>query len=234
MCILEVENLSKSYEISAPYILKKKRKTVVSKFSMKVKRGKTIGLVGDSGCGKSTIARCLVNIEEADSGIIKIDGKTVYSKGMEKENINLFNELDTKKKIQIILQDSYASLNPKRKIGKMICEALMIHEKTLSKKEAEEIVCQYMELCGLEKNFFNRYPHELSGGQRQRVCVVRALVLKPEIIICDEITSALDVSVQAKILNLMLDLKEKFNLTYIFISHDKDVVECFCDRIINL
>ncbi len=234
MCILEVENLSKSYEISAPYILKKKRKTVVSKFSMKVKRGKTIGLVGDSGCGKSTIARCLVNIEEADSGIIKIDGKTVYSKGLEKENINLFNELDTKKKIQIILQDSYASLNPKRKIGKMICEALMIHEKTLSKKEAEEIVCQYMELCGLEKNFFNRYPHELSGGQRQRVCVVRALVLKPEIIICDEITSALDVSVQAKILNLMLDLKEKFNLTYIFISHDKDVVECFCDRIINL
>ncbi|MBC2577073.1 ABC transporter ATP-binding protein [Peptostreptococcus russellii] len=234
MCILEVENLSKSYEISAPYILKKKRKTVVSKFSMKVKRGETIGLVGDSGCGKSTIARCLVNIEEADSGIIKIDGKTVYSKGLEKENINLFNELDTKKKIQIILQDSYASLNPKRKIGKMICEALMIHEKTLSKKEAEEIVCQYMELCGLEKNFFNRYPHELSGGQRQRVCVVRALVLKPEIIICDEITSALDVSVQAKILNLMLDLKEKFNLTYIFISHDKDVVECFCDRIINL
>lgn len=234
MCILEVENLSKSYEISAPYILKKKRKTVVSKFSMKVKRGETIGLVGDSGCGKSTIARCLVNIEEADSGIIKIDGKTVYSKGLEKENINLFNELDTKKKIQIILQDSYASLNPKRKIGKMICKALMIHEKTLSKKEAEEIVCQYMELCGLEKNFFNRYPHELSGGQRQRVCVVRALVLKPEIIICDEITSALDVSVQAKILNLMLDLKEKFNLTYIFISHDKDVVECFCDRIINL
>lgn len=234
MCILEVENLSKSYEISASYILKKKRKTVVSKFSMKVKRGETIGLVGDSGCGKSTIARCLVNIEEADSGIIKIDGKTVYSKGLEKENINLFNELDTKKKIQIILQDSYASLNPKRKIGKMICEALMIHEKTLSKKEAEEIVCQYMELCGLEKNFFNRYPHELSGGQRQRVCVVRALVLKPEIIICDEITSALDVSVQAKILNLMLDLKEKFNLTYIFISHDKDVVECFCDRIINL
>lgn len=234
MCILEVENLSKSYEISAPYILKKKRKTVVSKFSMKVKRGETIGLVGDSGCGKSTIARCLVNIEEADSGIIKIDGKTVYSKGLEKENINLFNELDTKKKIQIILQDSYASLNPKRKIGKMICEALMIHEKTLSKKEAEEIVCQYMELCGLEKNFFNSYPHELSGGQRQRVCVVRALVLKPEIIICDEITSALDVSVQAKILNLMLDLKEKFNLTYIFISHDKDVVECFCDRIINL
>lgn len=153
---------------------------------------------------------------------------------MEKENINLFNELDTKKKIQIILQDSYASLNPKRKIGKMICEALMIHDKTLSKKEAKEIVCQYMELCGLEKSFFNMYPHELSGGQRQRVCVVRALVLKPKIIICDEITSALDVSVQAKILNLMLDLKEKFNLTYIFISHDKDVVECFCDRIINL
>lgn len=234
MYILEVENLSKSYEISVPYIFKKKRKTVVNKFSMKVKRGETMGLVGDSGCGKSTIARCLVNIEEADSGTIKINGKTIYRNELKKEKINLFNELETKKKIQIILQDSYASLNPKRKIGKMICEALMIHEKTISKKEAEDMVCEYMELCGLEKSYFNRYPHELSGGQRQRVCVVRALVLKPEIIICDEITSALDVSVQAKILNLMLDLKKKFNLTYIFISHDKDVVECFCDRIINL
>ena len=234
MCILEIENMTKSYETSAAYILKKKRKTVVDNFSMKVGKGEIVGLVGDSGCGKSTIARCVVNIEEPDRGIIKIDGKTVYEKEEKKAKVNLFNQLETKKKIQIILQDSYASLNPKRKIGKMICEGLMIHEKGLSKAEAEKRVCDCMELCGLEREFFNRYPHELSGGQRQRVCIVRALVLKPEIIICDEITSALDVSVQAKILNLMLDLKEKFNLTYIFISHDKDVVECFCDRIIKL
>ena len=226
--------MTKSYETSAAYILKKKRKTIVDNFSMKVGKGEIVGLVGDSGCGKSTIARCVVNIEEPDRGIIKIDGKTVYEKEEKKAKVNLFNQLETKKKIQIILQDSYASLNPKRKIGKMICEGLMIHEKGLSKEEAEKRVCDCMELCGLEREFFNRYPHELSGGQRQRVCIVRALVLKPEIIICDEITSALDVSVQAKILNLMLDLKEKFNLTYIFISHDKDVVECFCDRIIKL
>lgn len=234
MIILEVDNLNKSYEISKTGLFKKKRRKVVGNFSMKIEKGDCIGLVGDSGCGKSTIARCLVNIETPDCGTIKIDGETIYKKIGHKEEINMYSELDIKKKIQIILQDSYASLNPKKRIGEMITDAILIHEKDLKIEKAEERVKAYLELCGLRSEYYDRYPHELSGGQRQRVCIVRALVLKPEIIICDEITSALDVSVQAKILNLMLDMKEKFNLTYIFISHDKDVVECFCNKIIKL
>lgn len=234
MGILEVENLNKSYDFSKAYIFKKKRKVIVDNFSMNIEEGECVGLIGDSGSGKSTIARCLVNIEKADSGSIKIDGESIFEKKDNMKEINHFKKLDTKKKIQIVLQDSFSSLNPKKKVGKMITEAILIHEKDIARKEADKRVKEYFELCGLRKEYFDRYPHEFSGGQRQRVCIVRALVLMPKIIICDEITSALDVSVQAKILNLMLDLKEKFNLTYIFISHDRDVVECFCDRVINL
>lgn len=228
--ILEIKDLNKSYTFSKGIFGTKEEKQVLKDFSMELKKGERLGLVGDSGKGKSTIAKCLVNIEEADSGRIYIDNKLVF----EKNKVNRYSELSVKKKIQIIMQDSSAALNPKKRVGDLIAKAVLLYNKEMKKEEARKIVEKYFELCGIQKEFYERYPHEMSGGQRQRVCIARALVLEPDIIICDEITSALDVSIQAQILNLMLDLQEKLGLSYIFISHDKEVVDCFCNRIIRL
>lgn len=233
MSILEVKNLSKKYCVSNGFLKNKRFISVLDGFNMTLDKGEIVGLVGNSGSGKSTIARSLVNLEEPDFGEIVIDGDLIFKKDG-REIINRYKDLKIKKKIQIIMQDPYSSLNPKQKVGNIILDGLLLHNSGLERKEAVERVKKYFELVGLPLSFFYKYPHELSGGQRQRVSIARSLILEPDILICDEITSALDVSIQAQILNLMLDLKERLNLTYLFISHDMDVVECFCDRVIKL
>lgn len=246
MNILQIRELTKSYDLG-----RHGKKRVLNGFSMNIEKGEIVGLLGDSGCGKSTVAKCITNIETPEKGEIILDGETIFSRNMGDENknrkiniidslsgnkdtgdiyINRFSELSVKKKIQIIMQDPYSSLNPKKKVGKSISNGVLIHDKNIEKKDAEKRVKRCFEMCGLQSSLYDRYPHELSGGQRQRISIARALVLEPEIIVCDEITSALDVNVQAQILNLMLDLREQLNLTYLFISHDRDVVDCFCNR----
>lgn len=244
MNILEIRELTKSYDLG-----RHGKKRVLNEFSMNIKKGDIVGLLGDSGCGKSTIAKCITNIETPERGEIVLDGEIIFNKNMVRKNrksniienlfrnkntgnvyINKFSELSVKRKIQIIMQDPYSSLNPKKKVGKSISDGVLIHYRNIEKKDAEKKVKKCFEMCGLHSSFYDRYPHELSGGQRQRISIARALVLEPEIIVCDEITSALDVNVQAQILNLMLDLREELNLTYLFISHDRDVVDCFCNR----
>lgn len=232
MNILEARNINKTFMESKGFFAKNREKKILVDFNFYINKGEIVGIVGKSGCGKSTFAKCLVNIEQPDSGEILIDGEIVFDKKVnsKKPDINKYSSLEVKKKIQIIMQDQYSSLNPKIKVGKSVLDALLIHDTTINNKSALSKVTKYFNLCGLKENDIDKYPHQLSGGQLQRVSIARALIFEPEIVICDEITSALDVSIQASILNLMLDLKEKFDLTYIFISHDNDVLDCICDR----
>lgn len=232
--ILEVRNLKKEYN-SRSLIFKKPPKKVLDGFELDLKKGEILGLVGDSGCGKSTLAKILLGIVKPDQARIVIDGKEVFDSY---KGIDLYKDRKKswyiKDKIQIIMQDPYESLDPKQMVGKMIVDGLRKHDKSLSKEEAIGIVKETFLLCGLEEDYFYRFPHELSGGQRQRISIARTLVLRPDIIVCDEITSALDVSVQAQILKLMLDLRDRFDLSYILISHDKRLVDMFCHRVINM
>ena len=181
------------------------------------------------------MVKCLTGIEEPDAGEIFIDSTKVFEKKLgNKTKINLFSTLEIKKKIQIIMQDPYTTLSPKRRVSSLALEALKLYEPNLSSDYIRKIVESYFFMCGLGKEYMDAYPHELSGGQNQRVCIASALVLSPKILICDEITSALDLSVQAKIMNLMMDLREKLGLTYIFISHNLELIDCFCDRKLEL
>lgn len=196
----------------------------VDDVSFDVKPGETLGLVGESGCGKTTIGRALLRLVNPTGGQVLFDGKDVskYSSS---------NLKDLRKDLQIIFQDPYASLNPRIAVGNAIMEGLQIHNIMSNDKERKEYVLDLMNKVGLLKRHFDNYPHEFSGGQRQRVCIARALALKPKFIVCDESVSALDVSVQAQVLNLLTSLREEFNLTYIFISHDLSVVKFLSDRI---
>ena len=196
----------------------------VDDVSFDVKPGETLGLVGESGCGKTTIGRALLRLVNPTGGQVLFDGKDVskYSSS---------NLKDLRKDLQIIFQDPYASLNPRIAVGNAIMEGLQIHNIMANDKERKEYVLDLMNKVGLLKRHFDNYPHEFSGGQRQRVCIARALALKPKFIVCDESVSALDVSVQAQVLNLLTSLREEFNLTYIFISHDLSVVKFLSDRI---
>jgi len=196
----------------------------VDDVSFEVKPGETLGLVGESGCGKTTIGRALLRLVNPTGGQVLFDGKDVskYSSS---------NLKDLRKDLQIIFQDPYASLNPRIAVGNAIMEGLQIHNIMSNDKERKEYVLDLMNKVGLLKRHFDNYPHEFSGGQRQRVCIARALALKPKFIVCDESVSALDVSVQAQVLNLLTSLREEFNLTYIFISHDLSVVKFLSDRI---
>ncbi|WP_331774385.1 ABC transporter ATP-binding protein [Sulfurospirillum sp. 1612] len=222
--LFEVKNLKKHYEISqglfkAPNIVK-----AVNNISFNVKKGEILSIVGESGCGKSTTAKMLMTIEKPTEGAIIFQG----------QDITKFTPHELKeyrKKVQIIFQDPYSSLNPRWKVGKIIAEPLKLNTD-LSDQEIEKKVYEIMDKVGLQKDWFHRYPHQFSGGQRQRIGIARALILNPEIIICDEPVSALDVSIQAQVLNLLLDLQEEFNLTYVFISHDLSVVEHISDRIV--
>ena len=195
----------------------------VDDVSFTIKRGTTMGLVGESGCGKSTTGRTILRLIEKTAGTILFNGEDVSS-----ANRKRLRELRTK--MQIIFQDPYSSLSPRLPVGEIIGEAVREHN-LVPKDQYNDYITQVMLNCGLQEYHKDRYPHEFSGGQRQRICIARALALKPEFIVCDEPVSALDVSIQAQIINLLKDLQEKMNLTYLFISHDLSVVEHVSDTI---
>ena len=197
----------------------------VDDVSFEVFPGETLGLVGESGCGKTTLGRTLLRLSPARSGEVIFDGKDIL-------NISDKEMKALRQEMQIIFQDPYSSLNPRMTIGNAIMEPMTVHGILSNEKERRNRVVELLETVSLEERHFNRYPHEFSGGQRQRICIARALALNPRFIICDESVSALDVSVQAQVLNLLMELRDKFQLTYIFISHDLSVVKLMSDRMI--
>lgn len=222
--ILQAKNIKKHFPIKKGLLLREVASVkAVDDISLTVKKGETLGLVGESGCGKSTLGRTLIRLYEPTGGEIFFNGDNFLSMKGE--------ELRRKRRnIQMIFQDPYASLDPRMTVGQIIRQPMDIHGVG-SASERTQRVLELIELVGLRKSYVNRYPHEFSGGQRQRISIARAIALNPELIICDEPVSALDVSIQAQILNLLKDLQEKLNLTYIFISHDLSVIEHTCDRI---
>ncbi len=222
--IFQINNLKKHYEINLGLFKAPKIVKAVDDVSFEVKKGEILSIVGESGCGKSTTAKMILKIEEPTAGEILFEGADITKlKG------NALTEY--RKKVQIIFQDPYSSLNPRWKVGQIIAEPLALNSD-MSKREIKERVLYLMEKVGMLPEWYDRYPHQFSGGQRQRIGIARALALNPEIIICDEPVSALDVSIQAQVLNLLLDLQEEFNLTYIFISHDLSVVNHISDQIV--
>lgn len=216
--ILEVRNLKKYFNTPKGLL------HAVDGVTFSIERGKTLGVVGESGCGKSTTGRAVLRLLEATDGEIIFEGKNIRNYG-KAEMVKLREEM------QIIFQDPYASLNPRMTISEIIAEPLIIHKKCKNKEELQEKVAKLMETVGLSERLTNTYPHELDGGRRQRIGIARALALNPKFIVCDEPVSALDVSIQAQVLNLMKDLQEEFGLTYMFITHDLSVVKHFSDDI---
>ena len=224
--ILEIKNVSKFYNTSKNLFRNNKSFKALSQISLKLFKGETLGLIGESGSGKTTLSNAILKIHEFEKGEILFKGKDI-SKIKEREL------LEFRKNVQIIFQDPYASLNPLQNIFQIISEPIKFHRICL-KNEVYEKCKELIADVGLNENFLSRYPHELSGGQRQRVCIARAISVNPEVLICDESVSALDVSIQARVLNLLNLLKKKYNFTYIFISHDLSVVKYMSDKIIVL
>lgn len=222
--LLEVKGLSKYYTAQSNKILNKRKDIkVVEHIDLSIYPGEVFGLVGESGCGKSTFAKMLVNVIQPTMGQISYKGKPYSAMSRQQKK-------EYHRQIQIIFQDPYSSLNPKKKIGWILEEPLKIHTE-LASKDRKLKVEEILEVVGLDASFKGKYPNELSGGQRQRVSIAAALMLNPELIIADESVSALDVSIQSQILNLMKKLQEEKNLTYLFISHDLNVVQYMSDRI---
>ena len=222
--ILQVSHLKKYFPIKGGMFGKQIGAVkAVDDISFNIKRGTTMGLVGESGCGKSTTGRTLLRLIPKTDGTVLFNGKDIYS--MDHKELR-----DLRTKMQIIFQDPYSSLSPRLPVGEIIGEAVREH-KLVPKEEYDEYLNKIMDDCGLQTYHKDRYPHEFSGGQRQRICIARALALNPEFVVCDEPVSALDVSVQAQIINLLKELQEKRNLTYLFISHDLSVVEHISDTI---
>jgi oligopeptide transport system ATP-binding protein len=222
--LLRVENLVKHFPIYRG-ILQRQVGAVraVDGVSFAVKRGETLGLVGESGCGKSTTGRAVLQLHRPTSGHVYYDGTDLVSLASE-------DMRKMRRKVQMIFQDPYASLNPRMTVGEIIGEPLQVHT-TVSKKELQDRVAQLLELVRLNPSFSVRYPHEFSGGQRQRIGIARALALQPSFIVCDEPISALDVSIQAQVVNLLEDLQKEFTLTYLFIAHDLSMVRHISDRV---
>ena len=221
--ILDVRNLSKSF-FTREGLFGKKEFKAVDQVSFKLARGKTLGVVGESGSGKTTVGLSLLRLHQATSGQAIFDGKDILS--MSNKEF-----LQYKRRIQIIFQNPYASLNPRFTIGQILMEPMRIHEIGQNDAERAKMAQQLLDKVGLPSTAFHRYPHEFSGGQRQRIAIARCLTMKPEVLVCDESVSALDVSVQAQVLNLLQDLQEEFGMSYIFISHDLAVVKYIADQV---
>ncbi len=222
--ILEVKDLKKYFPIKSGVFSKQKGEVkAVDGISFKIKRGTTMGLVGESGCGKSTVGRTILRLIDKTDGSVLFHGKEVF--GLNRSELR---ELRTN--MQIIFQDPYSSLSPRLPVGEIIGEAVKEHN-LVPRNEYEDYLDGIMAACGLQSYHKDRYPHEFSGGQRQRICIARSLAVNPEFIVCDEPVSALDVSIQAQIINLLKDLQEERNLTYLFISHDLSVVEHISDTV---
>jgi oligopeptide transport system ATP-binding protein len=222
--LLEAKNIKKYFPIHKGLLLREVGSVkAVDDVSLTIRKGETIGLVGESGCGKSTLGRSLIRLYEPTSGEIAFNGKD-YRK------LSGSALRKTRRNIQMIFQDPYASLDPRMTVGQILLQPFEIH-KLLKPEERAARVKELLQIVGSKASHVNRYPHEFSGGQRQRICIARAIALDPELIVCDEPVSALDVSIQAQILNLLKDLQEKLKLTYLFVSHDLSVIEYFCDRV---
>lgn len=224
--ILEVNDLRMYFPITEGIMIQRKVADVkaVDGISFKMYRGETLGLVGESGCGKTTTGRCILQLEKQTSGDIVFNGQNITT-------LSRQDMLQFRQKVQVIFQDPYSSLNPRMKIGDIIGEPMKVHKIIEDKTQRDRRVAELLSLCGLSPQFSDRYPHEMSGGQRQRVGIARALALNPEFIVCDEAVSALDVSIQAQVINLLEDLRDEFNLTYLFISHDLSVIRHLCQRV---
>ena len=218
--LLEIKNLKQYFNQGKPNEVR-----AVDDISFDIYRGETLGLVGESGCGKSTTGRSIIRLYNATDGEVLFNGVDVHGK-KSKSDLKIFN-----RKMQMIFQDPYASLNPRMKVLDIIAEGLDIHGITKSAKERKDRVHELLETVGLNKEHANRYPHEFSGGQRQRLGIARALAVDPEFIIADEPISALDVSIQAQVVNLLKELQEEKGLTYLFIAHDLSMVKYISDRI---
>lgn len=216
--ILVVKDLKKYYPITDSIFGKAKAFVkAVDGVSFEIERGTTMGLVGESGCGKTTVGRTILRLHDVTDGTVLFDGEDLAK--VSKEHLRRMRP-----KMQMIFQDPYSSLSPRMPVGEIIGEAVREH-KIVPKSQYRSYILKVMRDCGLQPQYFYRYPHEFSGGQRQRICIARAVALNPELIICDEPVSALDVSIQAQIINLMMDLQKEFGFTYLFISHDLSVVQ---------
>ena len=223
--LLEVKNLVKEFPIKGGFLSREvERVHAVSGVSFDLAAGETLGVVGESGCGKSTTGRCILRLVEPTSGEVWFEGRNVTAMG--KDDLRALA-----RDMQIIFQDPYASLNPRMTVGAIVGEALTIHKLAKTRADYDARIVELLETVGLNADHMKRYPHEFSGGQRQRIGIARALAVSPKLIVCDEAVSALDVSIQAQVINLLEDLQAQFNLTYIFIAHDLSVVEHISDRV---
>ncbi len=224
--ILQVRNVMKHFPITEGIVFKKQIGAVkaVDGVTFDLMRGETLGLVGESGCGKSTLAKLLMVLERPTAGEVTYNGQDIFS-------LNSRDLRRLRRQIQIVLQDPYTSLNPRMTVGDIVGEPFQIHTDVAPKGDRKRRVQELLDVVGLNPDYINRYPHQFSGGQRQRIGIARGLALRPEIIICDEPVSALDVSVQAQVMNLLEDLQQEFGLSYIFIAHDLSVVRHIADRV---
>ena len=224
--LLDVRGLRMHFAVTEGIVARRKVGEVkaVDGIDFTMQRGETLGLVGESGCGKTTTGRCILRLERPTEGAIIYDGTDIAT--LEQRDLRAW-----RRRIQVVFQDPYSSLNPRMKVGEIIGEPMKVHGIVPNTAKRTARVRELLHVCGLNPRFADRYPHEMSGGQRQRVGIARALALEPEFIVCDEAVSALDVSIQAQVINLLEDLREQFDLTYLFIAHDLSVVRHICHRV---